>query len=167
MELVTRKDGGLFPAPNEISFLCSCPDGAVMCKHIAAVLYGVGVRLEKKPELIFELRGVDHTELVGGAAEAVPRLADGTTGRDKGRKVVKGADLSALFGIELESSTTKVATAGKDGAGDRSPTQAEVPKTRRAKSAKGTDLATASNKVGAQVRGTRRAQKGTRNPKSR
>ena len=70
-----------------------------MCKHIAAALYGVGVRLEEKPELFFELRGVDHTELVGGAAAAVPRLADGA----KSRKVVKGADLSALFGIELES----------------------------------------------------------------
>ena len=77
MELVTRKQGGLFPSPNEIAFECSCPDWAGMCKHVAAALYGVGVRLEEKPELFFELRGVDHTELVGGAAEAVPRLADG------------------------------------------------------------------------------------------
>jgi uncharacterized Zn finger protein len=103
MELVTRKPGGLFPAPKEISFACSCPDWAGMCKHVAAVLYGVGVRLEVKPELLFELRGVDHTELVGGAAEAIPRLAKGA----KGRKVIKGADLSALFGIELDSATTK------------------------------------------------------------
>ena len=100
MELVTRKQGGLFPSPNEISFECSCPDWAGMCKHVAAALYGVGVRLEQKPELFFQLRGVDHAELVGGAAEAaVPRLAAGT----KSRKVVKDADFSALFGIELES----------------------------------------------------------------
>jgi uncharacterized Zn finger protein len=123
MELVTRRQGGLFPSPSEISFSCSCPDWAGMCKHVAAALYGVGVRLEVKPELFFELRGVDHNQLVGGAAEAVPRLTNGA----KGRKVVKGADLSALFGIELESSTTKVATAGTDGAGNRSPHPSRGP----------------------------------------
>jgi uncharacterized Zn finger protein len=155
MQLVTRKQGGLFPSPNEISFECSCPDWAGMCKHVAAALYGVGVRLEEKPELLFELRGVDHTELVGGAAEAVPRLADGA----KSRKVVRDADLSALFGIELESSTTKVAPVGSDGAGDRTHTRAEVPRTRRRKSAKGTDSTTALNKVAAKARGTRRGTK--------
>jgi uncharacterized Zn finger protein len=163
MELVTRKQDGLFPSPNEISFECSCPDWAGMCKHVAAALYGVGVRLEEKPELFFELRGVDHTELVGGAAEAVPRLADGA----KSRKVIKGADLSALFGIELESSTAKVATASTDGAGDRSHIRAEVSKTRRTKSPKGIDSTTAPNKVTARARDTRRAQKGTRNLRSR
>ena len=163
MELVTRKQGGLFPTPNEISFECSCPDWAGMCKHVAAALYGVGVRLEEKPELLFELRGVDHTELVGSAADAVPRLADGA----KSRKVIKGADLSALFGIELESSTIAVAPVASDGAGDRSLTRAQVPKTRRAKSAKGADSVTEPNKVAIQVRGTRRAQKELRNPKRR
>jgi len=155
MELVTRKQGGLFPSPNEISFECSCPDWAGMCKHVAAALYGVGVRLEEKPELFFELRGVDHTELVGGAAEAVPRLADGA----RSRKVVRDADLSALFGIELESSTTKVPPVGSDGAGDRTHTRAEVPRTRRRKSAKGTDSTTVLNKVAAKARGTWRGTK--------
>jgi len=163
MELVTRRQGGLFPSPNEISFQCSCPDWAGMCKHVAAALYGVGVRLEQKPELFFELRGVDHNELVGGAAEAVPRLADGA----KNRKVVRGADLSALFGIELEPSTTKVATAGTDSAGDRSHARADTPRPRRAKSAKRANSATASNQVAAQPRGTRRAQKRPQNTKSR
>jgi uncharacterized Zn finger protein len=99
MQVVTRKQGGLFPAPQQISFQCSCPDVADMCKHVAATLYAVGVRLDEKPELFFELRGVDHTELIGGAADAVPALATGA----KGRKVIKGADLSALFGIELDA----------------------------------------------------------------
>src|SRR5689334_3675833 len=58
MELVTRKKGGLFPSPQQISFECSCPDAAEMCKHVAATLYGVGVRMDEKPELFFELRGV-------------------------------------------------------------------------------------------------------------
>src|SRR5580704_14415173 len=155
MELVTRKQGGLFPSPNEISFECSCPDWAGMCKHVAAALYGVGVRLEEKPELFFELRGVDHAELVGGAAQAVPRLADGA----RSRKVARDADLSALFGIELDSSTTKVATASTDGAGDRFQTRAEAPKTRRPKSAKRTDSARTLNKVAAKAWGTRRGTK--------
>jgi uncharacterized Zn finger protein len=155
MERVTRKEGGLFPAPNEISFLCSCPDAAEMCKHVAAALYGVGVRFEEKPELLFELRGVDHTELVGGAAEAIPRLTDGA----KSRKVIKGADLSALFGIELDSSTTKVATTRTNGAGDPTPARVKTSKTRRAKSAKGADSAIASKAPDANARGTKRAQK--------
>ena len=152
-----------FPSPNEISFECSCPDWAGMCKHVAAALYGVGVRLEEKPELFFELRGVDHAELVGGAAEAVPRLADGA----KSRKVVKGADLSALFGIELESSTTKVATAGTDGAGDRS---APEPRSRRRDERSPRKEPTQPRRrtrLLLKARGTRRAQKRSRNPNSR
>ena len=31
-----------------------------MCKHVAAVLYGVGARLDQQPELLFVLRGVDQ-----------------------------------------------------------------------------------------------------------
>jgi uncharacterized Zn finger protein len=163
MELVTRKSGGLFPAPKEISFECSCPDWAGMCKHIAAALYGVGVRLEEKPELLFELRGVDHAELVGGAADAVPRLAEGA----KGRKVIKGADLSSLFGIELDSSTAKVASRGTDGAGDPAPARARMPKTRRAKSTKPADFAQSSKAPGTRARGTRRAQGHPRKGKRR
>ena len=101
MELVTRKDGGLFPSPKQISFECSCPDRADLCKHVAATLYGIGVRLDEKPELLFALRGVDHAELVAGAADAVPLMTGDAKARS-GRKVLKGADLSALFGIELD-----------------------------------------------------------------
>ena len=59
MEVVTDRKDGLFPLPGEMSFHCSCPDWAVMCKHVAAVLYGVGARLDSKPELLFTLRGVE------------------------------------------------------------------------------------------------------------
>lgn len=57
-ELFQGRDG-LFPMPKEISFSCSCPDWALMCKHVAAALYGVGVRLDEQPILFFELRGID------------------------------------------------------------------------------------------------------------
>src|SRR5439155_16275833 len=67
MQRLTRKNDGLFPRPKEIKLSCSCPDSAGLCKHIAAVLYGVGTRLDHQPELLFVLRGVDHTELIGQA----------------------------------------------------------------------------------------------------
>ena len=73
MEVVTDRNEGLFPLPGEISLKCSCPDWAVMCKHVAAVLYGVGARLDQKPELLFKLRGVDHEELIAADAEAAVR----------------------------------------------------------------------------------------------
>ncbi len=68
MAKLTRQDGGLFPRPREIKFRCSCPDWASMCKHVAAVLYGIGTRLDDDPELLFVLRGVDHLELIAEAS---------------------------------------------------------------------------------------------------
>ena len=96
MEVITRPGAGLFPEPKEIELSCSCPDWAVMCKHVAAALYGVGVRLDEQPELLFVLRGVDHLELIGEAA-AAPVPADRRTER-----VLEGVDLGGVFGIEVE-----------------------------------------------------------------
>jgi uncharacterized Zn finger protein len=162
MELVTRKKGGLFPSPQQISFECSCPDAAEMCKHVAATLYGVGVRMDEKPELFFELRGVDHTELVGGAATAAPGLAAAST-RGADRKVLEGADLSALFGIELDAA----APAGADGAGNRSSREPDAHQSPRAKSAKRAGASKARPALPADSRGTRRAQKGSGGRKRR
>jgi len=68
LEALVDRRAGLFPAPKEIDFTCSCPDFAFLCKHIAAVLYGVGARLDKKPELFFTLRSVALEELVAKSA---------------------------------------------------------------------------------------------------
>jgi len=166
MELVTRKEGGLFPSPQQISFECSCPDAAEMCKHVAATLYGVGVRMDEKPELLFELRGVDHTELVGGAATAAPGLAAAsTTGSE--RKVLEGADLSALFGIELDGPTSTEAPADRDGAGTRLRREREAPQSPRAKSAKRAGASKARSALPVDSRRTRRAQKGNVDRKRR
>lgn len=100
MTVVTDRDKGLFPRPGEIDFRCSCPDFAAMCKHVAAVLYGVGARLDESPELLFRLRAVDHTELitsglsVGGIAGVV---ADAKGGR---RRIAEDA-MEQVFGIEM------------------------------------------------------------------
>jgi len=88
---------GLFPSPKELVFSCSCPDWASMCKHVAAVLYGIGARLDHQPELLFTLRKVDQQDLV---AKAGTDLAKSRRGAPKG-KVLAGEDLSAMFGIEI------------------------------------------------------------------
>jgi uncharacterized Zn finger protein/DNA-binding transcriptional regulator YiaG len=99
---------GLFPLRSEISFSCSCPDWAVMCKHVAAVLYGVGSRLDERPELLFLLRGVDHQELI--AAE-VASVAAVTTGAFSTARLAED-DLSAIFGIEIAEPGGASAVAG-------------------------------------------------------
>jgi len=98
MERICRQDTGLFPCPSEISFTCSCFDYASMCKHVAAALYGVGVRLDESPELLFRLRAVDETELLSNLGSALP---DTRTTRDMARTLV-GDDLAELFGLDME-----------------------------------------------------------------
>jgi uncharacterized Zn finger protein len=95
MDVVTAHGEGLFPKPSEIKLKCSCPDWAGMCKHVAAVLYGVGARLDKQPELLFVLRKVDHLELI---EEAVPETTGKTVGR---KKTLAQSELADVFGIEL------------------------------------------------------------------
>ena len=96
-ELFAGKDG-LFPSPREISFNCSCPDWALMCKHVAAVMYGIGVRLDENPFYFFELRGIDADRFIKVAleskVEAMLSNADSITER-----VIDDADLTALFGV--------------------------------------------------------------------
>lgn len=95
MRILTDPDHGLFPKPQEIRFDCSCPDHADLCKHAAAVLYGVGMLLDTRPELLFTLRGVDQAELLSSAGES-SAAALGQTDSD-----LQGTDLSKLFGIDL------------------------------------------------------------------
>ncbi len=95
MDIVTACDDGLFPKPREIKLACSCPDWAGMCKHLAAVLYAIGARLDEKPELLFHLRKVDHLELI---AEAVPGAGKRTSTR---KKTLADSEVASVFGIEL------------------------------------------------------------------
>ena len=95
MGIVTDREQGLFPKPAEIEMSCSCPDWAKMCKHVAAVLYGVGARLDTQPELLFTLRTVEHGELIGAAVDL------GAAARKTQRKRIAEEDLAGVFGIEL------------------------------------------------------------------
>ncbi len=111
MERICRQDTGLFPRPSEIRFTCSCSDYASMCKHIAAVLYGVGARLDERPELLFRLRAVDETELLSDLGSALP---DTRTKRDTAQTLM-GDDLAALFGLDMEESKVLAPSRRADG----------------------------------------------------
>lgn len=102
MAEITDKQNGIFPLPGEIDFNCSCPDWADMCKHVAATLYGVGRRLDEKPELLFLLRGVDQEELIAeGTKEVINAGIAGSTSQKSKRRRVNTDQLEDLFGIEL------------------------------------------------------------------
>ncbi len=101
MERICRPGTGLFPAPKEIQFSCSCPDWAYMCKHVAAVLYGIGSRLDSQPELLFRLRQVDHMELISKAGQGLPLSKEAPPEE----KILAEEGLSELFGLELAATS--------------------------------------------------------------
>ena len=100
--LFMQKGHGLFPSPKEIQFSCSCPDWATMCKHVAAVLYGIGARLDEDPSLFFVLRKVNLDDLIAktvdDAAVKYIRQAEEST-----PPMVAEEDLGAVFGIDMDT----------------------------------------------------------------
>jgi uncharacterized Zn finger protein len=101
MTRLCEEKTGMFPSPKDIRFTCSCPDWASMCKHVAAVLYGVGARLDRQPELLFTLRQVDQQELIATAGSGFSTKGK----RPAGTKVLASGDLSEMFGIEMAPPT--------------------------------------------------------------
>ena len=99
-EILKEKKYGLFPSPKEIHFDCSCPDWAHMCKHVAAVLYAIGARLDQDPLLFFELRGTDGAELIKKSMESKVESMLKNAGKKSKREIPKG-ELEELFGIEF------------------------------------------------------------------
>ena len=69
-----------------------------MRKHVAAVLYGVGARLDTDPLLFFTLRGIETTRFVdvviANRVEAMLANVDRPSPR-----IIQGAALDELFGI--------------------------------------------------------------------
>lgn len=132
MDRVCREGDGLFPAPDEIKFSCSCPDWADMCKHVAAALYGVGARLDQAPRLLFVLRGVDEGELLAGSGQEM------THAKPDASAVLKEGDVAALFGIEMADVTEPVVSVSA------APVQKPAPKLKRRTEALKRDKAAAA-----------------------
>jgi len=97
LALFCDHETGLFPAPSEIKMNCSCPDWAGLCKHLAAVLYGIGARLDTDPKLFFILRGIDENELIN--ADVVGALTEGVTSE------IDDASISDIFGVDFDDLT--------------------------------------------------------------
>ena len=127
MDRVCREGDGLFPTPDEIKLSCTCPDWADMCKHVAAVLYGVGARLDQKPELLFVLRGVAANDLLASAGHGL--LA---TNAPAQAHTLDDNDVAALFGIELaetrKSGSSRIARERKSKASPKKGTNKKLPK---------------------------------------
>lgn len=155
MQIVTRPERGLFPTPKEIELDCSCPDWADLCKHVAASLYGVGARLDRSPELLFLLRGVDPADLISkaSAAEAVRQSAPA-----EGAAAMSEAEIADVFGIELTDTPAPVQPNGKShksvDADNQTPIPASIPepKTKLLKKASRRISSSARAKVAAAAR---------------
>lgn len=96
--MFTDRKYGMFPSPKEIHFDCSCPDWASMCKHVAAVLYGVGARLDADPMLFFEFRALDSHELVRKSMEQKLDSMMKNAGK-KSKRAIADKDISGIFGL--------------------------------------------------------------------
>lgn len=97
-EAFSGSENGMFPSPKEIHFSCSCPDSAIMCKHVAAVLYGIGARLDANPVLFFKLRNIDFEKLLKKSMEekmeSMLKNAD-----KKSERTIDDSDVFDLFGV--------------------------------------------------------------------
>lgn len=112
MQVVTDARKGLFPRPEEISLHCDCPDWAVMCKHVAAVLYGVGHRLDQEPELLFTLRRVEARELISSDLSFLEESSQ------VGEDTLSYDDVGNIFGIELDEEIQVQDSKSEDGGAD-------------------------------------------------
>lgn len=147
-EIFICKDSGMFPAPREIKFDCSCPDWADMCKHVAAALYGVGARLDEDPKLFFRLRdaGIDELikQAVAGKAEKLLEKA----GRKSGR-IIEDKDIASVFGIDMEEQPAIVKNkTAKAGAGRKKSKPAKTSAERKVSAQKELQESKRVKKVG-------------------
>ena len=104
-EIFTTPEKGLFPTPKEIAFDCSCPDWADMCKHVAAVLYGIGARLDEDPGLLFTLRKVNVQDLITETVKDQSKKLLKDSKRTS-KRVMTDGDLGEVFGIDLETAAS-------------------------------------------------------------
>lgn len=166
-ELFFARGEGLFPAPREIDFDCSCPDWASMCKHVAATLYGVGARLDEDPELFFALRKIEMDDLISQAVKGTTRALL-KKAESRSARVMEDADLGDVFGIELDEEVGKGVgkPSRKKATGAKGPARKKRGAGRR-KKGEGTQGEDASVKGAAPKKATRKTRARKKMEKSR
>lgn len=127
MSVLCHAERGIFPATRELAMSCSCPDGARLCKHLAAVLYGIGARLDELPELLFLLRGVEVAELTAAAGDA-----GALAGAAQAGSALDEALLGEIFGIELATGAGDPEAPRGGRAAKRAPATSPARRTRAA-----------------------------------
>ena len=131
MQRLTDQQRGCFPAVRQIEMQCDCPDWSACCKHIAAVMYGIGSRLDSEPELLFLLRGVNQEELINQAVskENLARELQAESGD------LASEDLGAIFGIELDSNPEIKASTKRTSRNSKPRSASRAMRTRAGKTA--------------------------------
>ena len=135
MEVVTDRKEGLFPLPGEMSFKCSCPDWAVMCKHVAAVLYGVGARLDTQARVALhaarrEPRGTDRRPTPRRPWRRPPR-AGNPSGWPRPSSATSSASILTLSPPTIPPRTSLQTNQPADVFRPRRPTKTKAGKTSR------------------------------------
>jgi uncharacterized Zn finger protein len=132
MERICLQRTGLFPSPAEITLSCSCPDWAMVCKHVAAVFYGIGARLDEHPDLLFKLREVNEKELIAGAGKGISAVGK----KPAAAKVLDGGNLAEIFGLDMAQGAQSGTNAWKKGA-KRGRTKAPAARKKAARVGRG------------------------------
>ncbi len=129
-EVIGAPYTGIIPFPKEIKFTCSCPDIASMCKHVAAVLYAIGRRIDSEPGLLFTLRGLPPDVLCSMAAD-VNLEADGGE-----EALTENMDLGNLLGIDLGEGSLEGIEAGTAAPEDSKPADTGADSEKKTSAAK-------------------------------
>ena len=161
MQIITDRETGLFPTPAELSMRCQCFDGAMLCKHAAAVLYGVGARMDSQPELLFTLRQVDHLELIT-QAESMPAAGSTST-----HQTIATHDVASIFGIDVADADEGVSG---ETTTEQTPANASASPKRSARAkgkAKGARAVAGGTKRAAKKSKTKAAKKSSSRPKAK
>ena len=152
IQQIIDRDAGLFPAPDEITMQCSCLDWAVMCKHVAAAMYGVGHRLDRRPELLFAMRQLDPAQLIEHAAAMAP-IPRATTAQP----VLDDNQVADVFGIDLaqdasDAPATQPPSPRRKAKRKAAPAPSPTPPARMAKKAKAKKKSKKTTKTAARPR---------------
>ena len=69
-----------------------------MCKHVAAVLYGIAVQFDENPFLFFELRGIDVNRFINVTLQNKVEVMLEHAG-DKSERQIEEDKIYQVFGL--------------------------------------------------------------------